>query len=317
MAYEMCFAAASQNLAHTQFHTHSRAAHSAILLLALLTMSSVPPAKYGFVGVGTMSSAIVRGLCTLDQPPPSIVLSPRGAEKSAALAKEFGSIVSVAASNQEVVDQCDVIFIGVLPKQTEEVVRALNFKASQTVCSLVSTAPMALLQECCAPVAKDQVVRAIPLPPVAKHHGACIMTPRHPRIMKLFDALGTCVAVETEEMMKKMMPVTCLMGQFYAQQRATHQWLVRQGVDGEQAAKWTGAVFHCVSYDTAHATAHTFDELVDEQTPGGLNEQVLRELTDAGSWTALQDAMDGCLARIEARPAPKKRKRPYESTEEE
>ena len=55
------------------------------------------------------------------------------------------------------------------------------------------------------------------------------------RIMKLFDALGTCVAVETEEMMKKMMPVTCLMGQFYAQQRATHQWLVRQGVDGEQA----------------------------------------------------------------------------------
>ena len=65
------------------------------------------PARYGFVGVGTMSSAIVRGLCTLPFPPPSIVLSPRGAEKAAALAAEFGpQMVRVASSNQEVVDSC-------------------------------------------------------------------------------------------------------------------------------------------------------------------------------------------------------------------
>lgn len=289
---------------------------SLIVLGIFAATMSAAPKTYGFVGVGTMSSAIVRGLCTLHEPPPAIVLSPRGAEKSAALAKEFGAIVSVAKTNQEVVDRCDVVFIGVLPKQTEEVLRELKFSAKHTVCSLVSTAPMALLHECCAPVPKDQIVRAIPLPPVAKHRGACIMTPQHPGITKLFDALGTCVAVETEEMMKKMMPVSCLMGQFYAQQRATQQWLQKQGVEAEQAAKWTGAVFHCISYDTAHANAHTFDELVEEQTPGGLNEQVLRELTEGGSWSALQDSLDGCLARIEARPAPKKRKRPYESSAE-
>ena len=216
-------------------------------------MSSAPPAprRYGFVGVGTMSSAIVRGLCTLPAPPPSIVLSPRGAEKAAALKAEFGSIVTVATSNQDVVDNCDVVFIGVLPKQTEEVIRALKFDKSQTVCSLVSTAPMSLLHECCAPVAPDQIVRAIPLPPVAKQRGACVMTPQHDGLTKLFDALGTCVAVPTEAMMKKMMPVSCLMGQFYAQQRATQQWLQKAGVDADQAAAWTGAVFHCITYDTA------------------------------------------------------------------
>eukprot|EP00928_Gymnodinium_smaydae_P097263 TRINITY_DN8764_c1_g7_i1.p2 TRINITY_DN8764_c1_g7~~TRINITY_DN8764_c1_g7_i1.p2 ORF type:complete len:299 (+),score=75.41 TRINITY_DN8764_c1_g7_i1:104-898(+) len=264
-----------------------------------------------------MASAIVRGLCTLDQPPPAIILSPRGAEKSAALAKEFESIVTVAASNQEVVDRCDVVFLGVLPKQAEEVARELNFKATQTVVSLVATAPMAMLHECCAPVPLEHVVRVIPLPPVAQHHGATIMTPRHPAVAKLFDALGTCVAVDTEETMKKMIPVTCLMGQFYAQQRAAHQWLLRQGVGTEEAAKWTGAVFHCVSYDTANATSHTFDELVNEQTPGGLNEQVIRELTEAGLWNALQDSMDGCLARIEGRPAPARKTTPYESITEQ
>ena len=88
------------------------------------------------------------------------------------------------------------------------------------------------------------------------------------------------------------------------------------GVDADQAAKWTGAVFHCITYDSAQATAHTFDELVHEQTPGGINEQVIREMTEAGAYTALSDSLDGVLARIEARPPPKRTKRPYESTDE-
>ena len=214
--------------------------------------------RYGFVGVGTMSSAIVRGMCTLPESPQSVVLSPRGAEKAAALAAAFPGTVSIAADNQGVVDASDVVFVGVLPKQCEEVLRALRFEARHTVVSLVSTAPLSLLHEVCAPVPATQVVRAIPLPPVAKHAGACVMTPRHPAITELFDALGTVVAVETEAMMKKMMPVTCIMGQVYAQQRATQRWLEANGVDAAAAAKWTGAVFHCVTLDSSDAGPHTY-----------------------------------------------------------
>ena len=281
-------------------------------------MSAVAPTplpKYGFVGVGTMASAIVRGMCTLPTAPmTSIVLSPRGAEKAGALAAAFPESVTIAADNQAVVDACDIIFIGVLPKQCEEVVRGLRFESRHTVVSLVSTAPLAMLQEACAPVPTAQVVRAIPLPPVAKHKGACVMTPPHPTVVGLFDLLGTVVAVETEVLMKKMMPVTALMGQLYAQHRATQQWLVAQGVDADSAAKWTGAVFHTVTVDSAVAGASTFEELVHEQTPGGLNEQVIREMTEAGTYSALSDSLDNCLARIEARPAPQRNKRPYSST---
>lgn len=282
-------------------------------MAAAVESTGPAPARYGFVGVGTMSSAIVRGLCTLDAPPPSVVLSPRNAEKSAKLAGEFPSLVTVAGSNQEVVDACDVVFIGVLPKQTEEVMRALTFTPKHTVVSLVSTAPMQLIRDCCAPVPAEQVVRAIPLPPVARHRGACVMTPRHAAITALFDALGTVVPVDDEATMKKMMPVTCLMGQLYAQHRATQQWLEAQGVDGEAAAKWTGAAFHAMTYDSAAAGAHTFNELCDEQTPGGLNEQILREMTEAGAYAALNDSLDGALARIEGQPRAQKRKRPYTS----
>lgn len=279
--------------------------------------STASTPRYGFVGVGTMSSAIVRGLCTLPAPPAAVVLSPRGAEKASALAREFPSVCSIAVSNQDVLDRCDVVFVGVLPKQTEEVLRALKFEQRHTVVSLVSTATLELLHDVCAPVPSAQIARAIPLPPVAKHHGATVMTPPLPSIVNLFDSLGTVVPVDTEEQMKKMMPVTALMGQFYAQQQATLRWLQTQGVDADAAAKWTGAVFHCVSYDSATPDVHTFDHLVDEQTPGGLNEQVIREMREAGAFTALADSLDGVLARVEARPAPKRNKRPYESNLEE
>ena len=39
----------------------------------------------------------------------------------------------------------------------------------------------------------------------------------------------------------------------------------------------------------------------------------MRELTEAGAYRALDDTLDGILARIEGRPRPEKRKRPYES----
>jgi pyrroline-5-carboxylate reductase len=286
---------------------------SCVIMLASPFVAAPPP-RYGFVGVGTMSSAIVRGMCTLSTlPMTSIVLSPRGAEKVATLKALFPDIVTIAADNQAVLDACDIVFVGVLPKHCEEVLRGLRFQARHTVVSLVSTAPLALLQEVCAPVPTEQVVRAIPLPPVAKHNGATVMTPPHPTIAGLFGALGTVVPVATEALMKKMMPVTALMGQLYAQHLATQQWLVAQGVDAESAAKWTGAVFHTVTYDSAIAGPSTFEELVHEQTPGGLNEQVIREMTEAGAYTALSDSLDNILARIEARPAPVRSTTPYSS----
>ena len=84
------------------------------------------PKSVGFVGVGTMNSAIVRGLCTLETPPNAIVLSPRNAEKAAALQAEFPGLVTIAADNQAVADASDVIFIGVLPKLCEEVCKAIK-----------------------------------------------------------------------------------------------------------------------------------------------------------------------------------------------
>ena len=166
--------------------------------------------QVGFVGCGTMSSAIVHGLCTLDAPPRSVVVSPRNAEKAAALHETFPSLVRVAASNQEVLDSSDTVFIGVLPKLAEAVIRDLRFEKRHTVVSLVSTAPLDSLRQWLSPVPAASVVRAIPLPPVAKHMGTTLVTPRHDTIVTLFDALGTAVRLLCFAIGRAPAPAVCV-----------------------------------------------------------------------------------------------------------
>ena len=66
--------------------------------------SALVPDSIGVVGVGTISSAAVRGLCRSSNA--QFVLSPRNAAKAQALEQEFES-VRIATDNQAVVDACD------------------------------------------------------------------------------------------------------------------------------------------------------------------------------------------------------------------
>lgn len=45
--------------------------------------------KIGFIGKGHITSAIVEGLCTGDNPPDNIIVSPRNTEKAEKLAERF------------------------------------------------------------------------------------------------------------------------------------------------------------------------------------------------------------------------------------
>ena len=110
--------------------------------------------------------------------------------------------------------------------------------------------------------------------------------------------------VDDELHMQKLMPITCLMGQLYAQQKAAQQWLVAQGVDRAVAAQYVGGIYHTVTHDASAAEADTFDHLVAEQTPGGLNEQVLREMTEAGAYQAHLPSSRLCRTLSSPRPDP-------------
>ena len=93
-----------------------------------------PWPKIGVVGCGTIAAAVVEGLCRLRQnPPEKINLCPRSAEKTSKLASSFPSICTVLSSNQQVIDNSDVIIIGLRTQVAKDVLSELTFQNKGTL----------------------------------------------------------------------------------------------------------------------------------------------------------------------------------------
>ncbi len=91
----------------------------------------------GFIGTGEIAVAMVTGFCTAEPRPERITVSPRNADKAAALAAAFPE-VEVAADNQAVVEASDWLVLAVLPLVAEEVLASLRFRPDQKVVSVLA-----------------------------------------------------------------------------------------------------------------------------------------------------------------------------------
>lgn len=278
--------------------------------------ASVPPAaaarrKLGFLGVGTMNSAIIRGLCRhpASAPEPAglrwvdfpLLLSPRGAGKAAALLREFGpGLVAVCPSNEALVEAADVVVLGLTPPVAREVLPGLGFREGQTVLSLLSTVTSSQL-EALAGLPPGSARKAIPLPPVAQHRGVTVVCPPDPYVAGLFRELGVVVEARAEKQLQVMLAATSSMGPFYQQVLTLQRWLADHGLADAEAATFAGALYRSISADSAApGGGASLAALVAEQTPGGLNEEAVQRLTAAGVYDGQRASLDAILARIRA-----------------
>ena len=133
---------------------------------------------YGIIGVGAIAAAIVRGLCRDADPAPAILLSPRNATLARDLAAEFPS-VTVAASNQAVVDGASLVVLSVRPQDAGTVLPELRFREAQSIVSVMAGVPLDTLNPLVAPAL--DISRAVPLPAVERREGATPDLPGHAR----------------------------------------------------------------------------------------------------------------------------------------
>ncbi|UPA26960.1 pyrroline-5-carboxylate reductase [Shinella oryzae] len=258
-----------------------------------------PKPRLGFIGTGTITEAIVTGLVSGEEPAPEIIVSPRSAKTAAHLAT-LSSQVNVAADNQHVLDAADMLFLAVRPDVAEEVVRALRFRPSQQVVSLIATIDHATLREMIGvPV---NLVRAVPLPFVASRSGVTTIFPPDPDVEAFFSSLGTAVACKTIEEFDVLAAASALMGSYFGIMDHVVGWMQSNGLPQESARKYLAQ--HFLSLSTV-AFRDPLTPLVDLRheysTKGGLNEQMFAQFRDSGGLAALSRALDVVLTRIQAR----------------
>lgn len=245
--------------------------------------------RLGFIGTGTMAAAMVEGLGG------GVVLSPRGAAVAADLARRFPG-VTVAASNQAVVDQCDMVVLTIRPQVAEEVVRALRVRPGQKVLSLVAATQVETIRDW---VGLDvPVTRAVPLPFVAQRRCVTPIFPPDPEVAALFDRLGQAVECRTIAEFDLLAVGSALMGSYFGLLEVAQGWLEEQGLPEAAARSYLAGLFANLG-TVAEASPKSFAALREEHsTRGGLNEQMFRVFDMAGGAEALRMALSQVLARV-------------------
>ena len=119
--------------------------------------------KLGFIGTGKIASSVITGVCNSKIPFTKILISPRNRSIALKLRAKFKK-VSIAKNNQEIVNNCNWIFLSITPTVGQKIIKELKFKLNQTIISFISTINLAQLKKLVK--VKAKIVRAIPLPPI-------------------------------------------------------------------------------------------------------------------------------------------------------
>jgi len=248
--------------------------------------------KIGFLGAGTISDGVVRGLIKSKAAISSIIMLSKGHDFADSLKKDF-SIVKITDNAQQVVDGADWIFVAVPGRFCEEVLKPLHFKPHQKLIVFVPTVSKAEVEEWTKHAVP--VVRMLPLPFMAEH---LTMTPIYPadkELAALLDKAGGHIEAKSEKDFNIFMAGASFMGVYYRFCAVLNDWSVKEGLDGEQSMAYLTHVFAALADKAKEQRGGKyagFAELEREySTKGGTNEFIAMEFGKNGGQAGLLKAV--------------------------
>lgn len=251
--------------------------------------------RIGFIGTGIIATSVVTGFCESKIEDLRITVSPRNKEKSQALNRKYPDIVTVAQSNQEVVDCSDWIFAALLPQDAEEVISQLTFPEEKNFINLVATLSTKRAEEL---IGKRKIIAdVVPLTFAANRFGPVIIYPPIPEVSELMSHVGTPVVVETPKQMSLLRSITGLMSSYYMLLTRLTDWCCNNGLDEPTARQYITSFTSAMS-----AKASTWngqlEELAREMTPGGLNWMALTHLEQEEAFEPWTNILTPILEKV-------------------
>ena len=250
----------------------------------------------GFIGTGTIAFSVITGIFKSTISVNKIYISKRNKINSLKLKKKYNKVI-IAKTNQEIVDKCDWIFLSITPDVGKKIIQELKFRSTQTVISFISTITLFQLKK--AIKVKAKIVRAIPLPPISLKKGPVPICPPNKKVKAFFDKIGTTVEIKNEKLSINFWSTSGMMAPFYQLLSSMTDWLVKKGVKRDSAQKYITSLFLALSEDAVINSKKDLKYLVKEsQTPKGLNEQGVRELTKASFYKSLEKTLNSIHKRL-------------------
>tara|TARA_Y100000768_G_C23862507_1_gene626414 strand:- start:167 stop:934 length:768 start_codon:yes stop_codon:yes gene_type:complete len=250
----------------------------------------------GFIGTGKIASAVISGICKSKIKYKKIFISSRNKKISLRIKKKFKRI-SISKKNQEIVDNSDWVFLSVTPDVGNKIIKKLKFKSSQKVISFISTITLSELKKMIDK--KVDIVRAIPLPPISLKEGPIPICPPNKKVKEFFDKLGSTIEIKNEKLSINFWSTSGMMASYYNVLNTMSIWLTQKGVKKYDAQKYITSLFLALSIDAVKNSKKDLKILVkDSQTPKGLNEQGLKEMSKKGVYRSVINTLNSINKRL-------------------
>ena len=251
----------------------------------------------GFVGTGKISSSVIEGISKSKIIYKKIIISPRNKIIAKKLKKRFKRI-HIAKNNQEIINKSNWVFLAVTPIVGKKIIKELKFKKNQIIVSFISTITLEELKKSIK--VKAKIIRAIPLPPISLKKGPVPICPPNKKVKDFFNKIGTTVEIKNEKLSINFWATSGMMAPFYELLRVMTSWLVKRGVKRDSAQKYITSLFLALSEDAVANSKKDLKYLVKEsQTPRGLNEQGVKELTKASFYKKLEKTLNSIHKRLD------------------
>jgi len=246
--------------------------------------------RIGVVGVGAITSDVIEASEELHSGLHTYYLSPRSTERSTKLADKYENFFQ-SASNQEVVDNSDLVFIGVLPTQIDQLLSELNFRPDQIIASMAAGKPPTHLKTLISPATK--VAQLIPLPMIEYKKGPIVICPHIPEISEILTGLGDLIEFEDDSQIQFFSASSAVMSSFFALINEIIDWTNRQGIDYELSARYVTSLVEAIGVKANQIDPKLLiEQPVKHETPGGLNESNRVNLENANWFSQLSDQLD-------------------------
>ena len=252
--------------------------------------------KLGFIGTGKIASSVITGICGSSIKYTKIFISSRNSKNAKKLKKKFKNII-IEKDNQKILDNSSWVFLAVTPKVGEKIIKKLKFRSSQTIVSFISTISIPELKKMIK--VKADIIRAIPLPPISLKKGPVPICPPNKKVKKFFDKIGSTVEIKNEKLSINFWATSGIMASYYEILKVMSNWLMKRGIKRLDAQKYITTLFLALSEDAVVNSRKELKYLVKEsQTPRGLNEQGLKEMSKRGAYKSVVNALNRIYKRL-------------------
>ena len=250
--------------------------------------------KIGVIGTGNIASAVVTGFC-VQKSGHKFFLTPRNAFKASKLAAEF-SEVTVCASNQEVIDNSEWVFIS-LHKKDFDALNELKFSREHKVANMSAEMRLPDLKKRIGETAV--LTHVIPLPMIAGCHGPLLVYPKINEVGDLFANISDVYYADNLNDVHTLQIVTGMMSAYYMLMNEIVKFSYDQGIEHDLSIRFIHSLFTALSKRAADTPNCDLVLLAHDMTPGGYNEQAMTELLENGAIAEWRNTLDELLARLQ------------------